>query len=90
MKPTEVLKKVQLLKDRIADADYKYYTLASPDIDDYKYDIMMKELGEIEKKHPELLTDDSPTGRVSGEPAKSFKAVHHKFPMLSLSNSYNF
>ncbi|MEP7145651.1 MAG: NAD-dependent DNA ligase LigA [bacterium] len=90
MKPTEVLKKVQVLKDRIADADYKYYTLASPDIDDYKYDIMMKELGEIEKKYPELLTDDSPTGRVSGEPAKSFKSVHHKFPMLSLSNSYNF
>ncbi|MEO8666124.1 MAG: NAD-dependent DNA ligase LigA [Ignavibacteria bacterium] len=90
MIPQEVRKKIQTLKEKILDADYKYYTLASPDIDDYKYDMMMKQLVEIEKKYPELQTEDSPTKRVSGEPTRVFKNVHHKFPMLSLSNSYNF
>ncbi|MBK8553090.1 MAG: NAD-dependent DNA ligase LigA [Ignavibacteria bacterium] len=90
MIPSETIKKVQTLKDKITEADYKYYTLASPDIDDYKYDMMLKELGELEKKYPELLTEDSPTQRVSGEPTKTFKTVQHKIPMLSLSNSYNF
>lgn len=74
----------------IRDADYKYYVLAEPDIDDYKYDMMLKELGEAEKKFPELITPDSPTQRVSGEPTKIFKTVQHKIPMLSLNNSYNF
>jgi len=90
MIPSEIIKKVRLLKDKIMDADYKYYTLASPDIDDYKYDKMMKELGEFEKQYPELRSYDSPTQRVSGEPAKNFKTVQHRIPMLSLSNSYNF
>ena len=90
MIPSEIIKKVRLLKDKITDADYKYYTLASPDIDDYKYDMMMKELGELEKQYPGLRSDDSPTQRVSGEPAKNFKTIQHRIPMLSLSNSYNF
>jgi len=86
----EIIKKINLLKQKIRDADYKYYVLAEPDIDDYKYDMILKELGEIENKFPELKTDDSPTQRVSGEPTKIFKTVQHKIPMLSLSNSYNF
>ncbi len=90
MIPAEIIKKVQTLKDKITDADYKYYTLASPDIDDYKYDMMMKELAGLEKKYPDLLTEDSPTQRVSGEPTRTFKTVQHSIPMLSLSNSYNF
>lgn len=90
MIPSEIIKKVQTLKDKITDADYKYYTLASPDIDDYKYDMMLKELVELEKNYPGLLTVDSPTQRVSGEPTKTFRTVQHKIPMLSLSNSYNF
>ncbi len=90
MIPSEISKKVRTLKDKITDADYKYYVMASPDIDDYKYDMMMKELSELENKYPELKADDSPTQRVSGEPTKTFKTVVHKYPMLSLSNSYNF
>lgn len=90
MIPSEIIKKVQILKDKITDADYRYYVLASPDIDDYKYDMLMKELNELESKYPELKTNDSPTQRVSGEPTKIFKTVEHKYPMLSLSNSYNF
>jgi DNA ligase (NAD+) len=51
---------------------------------------MIKELAELEDKYPELRAEDSPTQRVSGEPTKTFKVVHHNVPMLSLSNSYNF
>jgi DNA ligase (NAD+) len=85
-----IKKKINILREKIADADYKYYVLAEPDIDDYKYDIMMKELEAYEKEYPELITSDSPTQRVSGEPTKKFKVVTHSVPMLSLANSYNF
>ncbi|HRI86068.1 MAG TPA: NAD-dependent DNA ligase LigA [Ignavibacteria bacterium] len=86
----EILKKVNTLRENIADADYKYYTLSDPDIDDYSYDKMMKELSDLESRYPELITPDSPTQRVSGAPTSVFKSVKHSFPMLSLSNSYNF
>jgi DNA ligase (NAD+) len=85
-----VKKKIEELRRKIKDADYKYYVLAQPDIDDYKYDLMLNELTELEKEYPQLVTSDSPTQRVSGEPTKVFKVVHHKTPMLSLNNSYNF
>jgi len=90
MTSIEAAKKIGALKIKISDADYKYYTLASPDIDDYKYDQMMKELENLEKEFPDLKTDDSPTGRVSGEPTKTFSTIQHQIPMLSLSNTYNF
>lgn len=88
--PSDITKKVNLLKENIRDADYRYYVLADPDIDDFKYDMMLKELSDLEKKFPSLITPDSPTQRVSGEPARIFKTVQHKIPMLSLANSYNF
>ena len=85
-----VVDRVDELRKLINDADYKYYVLAEPDISDFEYDKLMKELGELEKQYPLLLTKDSPTQRVSGEPTKRFNVVEHKIPMLSLSNSYNF
>lgn len=88
--PQSILKKAEILREKIADADYKYYTLAEPDISDLDYDMMMKELEKIEKEYPELVTPDSPTMRVSGEPTKKFEVVTHQVPMLSLANSYNF
>lgn len=87
--PTSAEKKINELIKKIAEADYKYYTLAQPDIDDYAYDMMMKELEELEKDFPQLKSADSPTNRVSGEPTKSFKVVQHSVPMLSLANTYN-
>ena len=90
MASDEIRKKVSSLREKIADADYRYYVLADPNIDDYKYDLLLKELGDLEKLHPELITDDSPTQRVSGIPTKDFKTIEHRVPMLSLSNSYNF
>ncbi len=86
----EIRKKARILREKIADADYKYYVLADPDIDDYKYDMLFKELSDLEKQFPELVTPDSPTQRVSGAPAKEFRTIEHRIPMLSLSNSYNF
>ncbi len=87
---SEARNKVSELVKKIRDADHKYYVLAEPDIDDLTYDMMMKELEQLEKNFPTLKKQDSPTARVSGEPTKAFKTVYHKVPMLSLSNSYSF
>lgn len=88
--PADIVKKVKTLRKKIQDADHKYYVLAEPDIDDYTYDMLLKELEKYEKKYPSLVTPDSPTQRVSGEPMNKFDVVYHKVPMLSLQNSYNF
>ncbi|MFA5012534.1 MAG: NAD-dependent DNA ligase LigA [Ignavibacteria bacterium] len=85
-----IVDRIDELKKLINDADYKYYVLAEPDISDFEYDRLMKELEELEKEYPLLQTKDSPAQRVSGEPTKKFNVVEHKIPMLSLSNSYNF
>lgn len=83
-------RKVAELRRKITDADYKYYVLNQPDIDDYKYDMLFTELRKIEKEFPSLITADSPTQRVSETPTKKFDTVVHNTPMLSLSNSYDF
>lgn len=77
------------LKEKIRENDYLYYVLDEPQISDYEYDQMMQELMEIEKKHPELLTADSPSQRVGGEALSAFQSYTHRNPLLSLSNSYN-
>jgi DNA ligase (NAD+) len=81
--------KARKLREKLLDADYKYYILAKPDLDDYTYDMMMKELQEIEAKYPELKTPDSPTQRVGSDLSNDFPTVIHDLPMLSLSNSYD-
>jgi DNA ligase (NAD+) len=81
--------KAALLRKKIIDADYRYYILNSPSIDDYTYDMLMKELVELEKKYPELNSPDSPTQRVGSDISNQFPTVIHDSPMLSLSNSYN-
>ena len=88
--PADIVKKVKTLRKKIQDADRKYYVLAEPDIADYTYDMLLKELEKYENEYPSLITPDSPTQRVSGEPMNKFDVVYHKVPMLSLQNSYNF
>jgi DNA ligase (NAD+) len=78
-----------LLKKKINRHDYLYYVLAQPESEDYDYDQLMKRLEILEKEHPGLMTPDSPTQRVSGEPTKIFTVVNHRKPMMSLSNTYN-
>lgn len=87
---SEIINRINSLREKIVDADYKYYNLADPDIDDFAYDKLFKELSDLESEYPDLITADSPTQRVSGKPASNFKTVEHRIPMLSLSNSYNF
>lgn len=86
----DIKQRIEELKTKIKDADYKYYVLNEPDISDYEYDMMMKELEALESQYPEFITPDSPTQRVGGEPINKFEVVFHKIPMLSLSNSYDF
>lgn len=85
----DVKKRIQELRELIEKYDYEYYVLAQPSVSDYEYDQLMKELESLEKAHPELITPDSPTQRVSGQPIKEFPTVRHRKPMLSLANTYN-
>lgn len=81
--------KIQKLRDTIREHDYQYYVLDQPSISDYEYDQLMNQLLALEKQYPELITPDSPSQRVSGEPTKEFPAVIHEVPMLSLANTYS-
>jgi DNA ligase (NAD+) len=80
--------KIEKLRKEIKKHDYNYYVLAEPVISDREYDALMQELIDLEKKHPELITPDSPTQRVGGQPLKTFEQIKHKNPMLSLANTY--
>src|SRR5207247_11312557 len=79
----------QELCERVRSHDYAYYVLAKPLISDQEYDRLYRELLDLESTHPELITPDSPTQRVGGEPLKEFKPVPHLAPMLSLDNTYS-
>src|SRR6516164_1626777 len=69
--------------------NYKYYVEAMPEISDKEFDKLLEELKELEAKHPDLVTPDSPTQRVGGQPIEGFVAVRHRVPMLSIDNTYN-
>ena len=69
--------------------NYLYYVEAKPEISDREFDRLLKELEELEKAHPELVTPDSPTQRVGGEPIDGFRTVTHRVPMLSIDNAYS-
>ena len=70
--------------------NHRYYTLDDPEIQDWQYDALLRELRGLEADHPELLTPDSPTQRVGGEPSSAFSEVAHSRPMLSLGNAFDF
>ena len=77
------------LRRVINDHDYRYYVLNAPIVADVEYDALLKRLRELEANHPDLVTSDSPTQRVSGQPAAGFAEYVHKRSMLSLDNSYS-
>ncbi|EKN66236.1 NAD-dependent DNA ligase LigA [Schinkia azotoformans] len=82
-------KRIGELKDLLNQYSYEYYTLDKPTVPDAEYDKLMQELLGLEEKYPELVTADSPTQRVGGEPLSSFEKVEHRVPMLSLGNAFN-
>jgi len=81
--------KINQLRDLIRHHEHRYYVLDDPEISDAEYDRLIRELKELESKHPELISADSPTQRVGGKPAEGFAAVQHASPMLSLDNAYS-
>ena len=86
----DIKKHIEELRVKIREHDYKYYVLSDPEISDREYDLLMKELKQLEEKHPAFKTDDSPTVRVSGGILDGFKTVKHRQKMLSLDNTYSF
>ena len=82
-------KKLAPLRDEIRHHDELYYQQEAPEVSDREYDALMEQLRELERQHPELITPDSPTQRVAGQPAEGWPEFVHRVPMLSLDNSYN-
>jgi DNA ligase (NAD+) len=81
--------RIAALRAQINDANHRYFILAQPNISDQQYDKLMRELIELEKAHPTLLTADSPSQRVGGEPISGFATVVHAVPMMSIDNTYD-
>jgi DNA ligase (NAD+) len=84
-----VRKRIGQLRSEIRKHDYLYYVLDQPEISDRHYDGLFAELRALEQAHPDLITPDSPTQRVSGQPLEGFAAVRHSVPMLSMDNTYS-
>ena len=82
-------KKINELRKQLAQHNHLYYVESNQQISDYDYDMMMKELQELENQHPAFFDPNSPTQRVGSDLNKEFEQVKHKYDMLSLSNTYN-
>ena len=81
--------RIESLRAEIRRHDHLYYTEARPEISDQEYDALLRELGELEALHPQLITPDSPTQRVGERPIEGFEHVSHALPMLSIDNTYS-
>ncbi|MGA2475467.1 MAG: NAD-dependent DNA ligase LigA [Terriglobia bacterium] len=82
-------KEIEKLRNDIRYHEHRYYVLDNPEISDFEFDKLMRRLQELEAQNPELVTPDSPTQRVGGQPAEEFPKVQHSVPMLSLDNTYS-
>jgi DNA ligase (NAD+) len=81
--------RIDALVAELNEHNYRYYVLAQPSISDFEFDQKLEELTALEKAHPEFVHPDSPTQKVGGQITKEFKTVAHRWPMLSLGNTYN-
>ena len=81
--------RLQKLRDEIRRHDVLYYVHNAPEISDREYDTLFAELKQLESEHPELISPDSPTQRVSERPVAGFETVEHALPMLSIDNTYS-
>lgn len=89
MNDTQLRKRLEALKKEINYHNYRYYVLDDPVIGDYEFDMLFRELREIEEAHPEWVTPDSPTQRAGGAPSEKFVRVNHPASILSLANAFN-
>ncbi len=90
MSKQDAKKRIEKLKEELERHSHLYYIEAKPVITDFQFDKLMRELIDLEKEFPDLLTPDSPSQRVGGAPLKSFKTVEHTVPMLSMDNTYSY
>lgn len=82
-------KDIEKLRQEIRYHEHRYYVLNDPKISDFEFDKLMRRLQDLEREHSELITPDSPTQRVGGQPAEVFPKVRHSVQMLSLDNTYS-
>lgn len=81
--------RILALRKQLNEHNYKYYVLNEPDITDFEFDALMRQLQQLEALHPELADPNSPTQRVGSDLNQEFKQVAHRYPMLSLANTYS-
>ncbi len=89
MNRAEAEKRISELRSEISLHDYLYYVEDAPSVPDAEYDRLMRELQALEADHPDLVTPESPTQRIGGEPMEGFETVRHETPMLSLANAFS-
>src|SRR4028119_1049278 len=87
MEETDVRGRIEDLRELVRYHNRRYHVEDAPEISDAEYDAIYAELEALEVEHPELVTPDSPTQRVGGEPVEGFESVRHSVPMLSLANA---
>jgi DNA ligase (NAD+) len=90
MIPKDIIARIERLRKEINKHNHLYYVEAKPEISDFEFDAMLSDLEALEKKYPELLDSSSPTQRVGSDISKGFQQVKHRYPMLSLANTYSF
>ncbi|MDX9770779.1 MAG: NAD-dependent DNA ligase LigA [Tenuifilaceae bacterium] len=90
MIPKDIIARIERLRKEINRHNHLYYVEAKPEISDFEFDAMLSDLEALEKKYPELLDSSSPTQRVGSDISKGFQQINHKYPMLSLGNTYSF
>ena len=83
------IERIYQLRDELHRHNYNYYVLNAPEITDQEFDFLMRELQDLEEKHPECQDENSPTMRVGSDLNKNFQQVSHRYPMLSLANTYS-
>lgn len=86
----DVQAQLEQLRRELNEHNYAYYVLDDPKISDFEYDKLLRRLEELEGEHPELVTPDSPTQRVGGQPAEGFAQVEHRVPLESLQDVFSF
>jgi len=87
--PEKIARRAAALREQINYHNYRYYVLDNPEIPDAEYDKLFRELQDLERRYPELVTPDSPTQRVGAAPLQEFGEVKHILPMLSLDNAFS-
>ena len=89
MNQSEAKSRIEKLRKEIEEHNYRYYILNQPVISDFEYDILLNELDTLEKKFPEFIVENSPTRRIGSDIIKEFEQYEHRYPMLSLGNTYS-